>query len=81
LACLLRFDEHGVARFDRGQTNWEHLARVEASPKRPPSLDFRRATQAFDRIWYGFQCLGAPDVADFRGWYEDVRRALAKEAA
>jgi len=81
LACLLKFDEHGVARFIRGETNWEHLARIEASLKRPISVDFRPATQAFDRVWYGFHVNGIADVDRFRAWYQFLTEALSKEAA
>lgn len=72
LACLLRIDEARIARFDRGQTNWEHLYRIERSPKRPPGLDFRPATKAFDLIWYGMREAKTEDIASFRGWYNDV---------
>lgn len=76
LACLIKFDEADVARFDRGETNWEHLARFEESPKRPRELDFRTPTQQFDRIWYGFQTRGMPDVDQFRRWYQEVSQSL-----
>jgi hypothetical protein len=81
LACLLKFDEHRVARFDRGQTNWEHLTRIAASPSRPGGLDFELPTKAFDRIWYGQRLRGIEDVADFRAWYSDVKAALERRAA
>ncbi|HWA84414.1 MAG TPA: DUF4129 domain-containing protein, partial [Fimbriimonadaceae bacterium] len=81
LACLLKFDERNVARFLRSQTNWEHLARIETSPKKPAGLDFRTPTQAFDRIWYGYKVRGPIDVAEFRAWYGDVTRALQGAAA
>lgn len=77
LASLLRFDEAGVARFMRGQTNWEHLTRIRASPQLPAGLDFTPATKRFDLIWYGFRGRGQPDIADFRGWYIDVTQSLA----
>ena len=72
LACLMKFDESRVARFDRGQTNWEHLARIEASPRLPDGLNFREPTKAFDRIWYGYQVNGSDDVQRFRTWYQDI---------
>lgn len=77
LACLLRFDEHRVARFIRGETNWEHLARIQMSERRPEGLDFRPATQAFDRIWYGKRVRGMEDVEQFRAWYTEITAALA----
>lgn len=78
LACLLKFDEFGVARFDRGQTNWEHLARIHASPLLPQDLEFRSPTQAFDLIWYGMRTQGAPDVARFREIYQGVLGRLSE---
>lgn len=72
LACLLKLDEGRVARFDRRQTNWEHLARIETSPRLPEGLDFRTPTKEFDHIWYGFVTKGEPDVARFREWYRTV---------
>ena len=80
LACLLKFDEHHVARFDRGQTNWEHLKRIEVSPGKPPHLSFREPTQAFDRVWYGMILEGRPDVQRFRSWYVEVAAALGGTA-
>lgn len=69
LACLLRLDENGVARFDRSQTNWEHFARIQASPSLPAGLEFREPTRAFDRIWYGADVRGQGDVDRFRAFY------------
>lgn len=81
IACLLKFDEHSVARFDRGETNWEHLARIEASPRQPADLEFREPTKAFDRIWYGFKGGGPEDVAQFRAWYVTIADRLRAVAA
>lgn len=81
LACLLKFDERNIARFIRSQTNWEHLARIEGSPRRPSNLDFRTPTGAFDRIWYGFKGRGREDVDDFRQYYGRVCDALREDAA
>lgn len=81
LACLLRFDEANIARFQRGQTNWEHLSRIEASPLLPPGLDFRPATRLFDRVWYGQMVRGTPDVEELRAWYLQVTDAVRRKAA
>jgi hypothetical protein len=78
LACLLRFDEHRVARFIRGETNWEHLRRIEGSGKLPDAIDFRTPTQAFDRIWYGRKVRGMEDVTQFRDWYSAITVRLAE---
>lgn len=76
LSCLLKFDEAGVARFIRGETNWEHLARIQASAKKPADLDFLPPTRAFDRIWYGFHVRGQEDVDQFKVWYEQITEIL-----
>jgi hypothetical protein len=81
LACLLRFDQALVARFDRGQTNWEHLHRIEKSPKRPEGLDFRTPTGLFDRVWYGYKVRGREDVSQFRNWYLGITEALQHQKA
>lgn len=72
VACLLKLDEHRVIRFIRGDTNWEHLDRLEASPARPAGLDFRAPTQAFDLIWYGHRVRGSEDVSAFKSWYSGL---------
>lgn len=81
LACLLRFDEAKVARFDRGQTNWEHLERINKSPRLPEGLDFSEPTRAFDLIWYGYVVNGMSDVDRFRAWYREVVSRLEAKAA
>jgi hypothetical protein len=81
LACLLKFDEYGIARFERSHTNWEHLARVQASPKRPPELDFLPPTQMFDRVWYGMSTRGLPDVEQFKIWYSYIVDLVGEKAA
>lgn len=76
LATLLRIDEAGIARFERSETNWEHLSRIEASNKLPSEIEFRTPTKAFDRIWYGFIVRGQADVDEFRAIYQNVLQAL-----
>lgn len=76
IACLVRIDEAGIARLIRAETNWEHLHRIEASPKKPTDLDFRKPTQRFDTIWYGFRTQGQPDVDEFRAFYVDLCQKL-----
>ena len=80
LSCLLKFDETGIARFIRGETNWEHFERIQASIKLPPGLDFRPPTQAFDRIWYGHHVRGSEDVEQFRFWYQQITEQLRSVA-
>lgn len=81
LACLLKIDEARIARFERSQTNWEHLARIESSARRPAELDFRPPTKAFDEIWYGMRVKGAEDVAKFRTWYREITEMARAKAA
>ena len=81
IACLLRFDEARVARFDRGQTNWEHLRRIETSHRLPAGIDFRETTRQFDRIWYGFAKTGLESVAQFRDSYTRIKTATEAVAA
>lgn len=81
VACLLKLDEAGVARFIRTQTNWEHLARIESSLQKPASLNMRTPTKEFDVIWYGYNCKGASDVAKFREYYIGLKDMVAKAAA
>lgn len=77
LSCLLKFDETKVSRFIRGETNWEHLGRINASPKKPQEIDFLPPTKAFDRVWYGHHVRGIEDVDEFKGWYDKITQALA----
>ena len=81
LACLLKIDEARIARFERSQTNWEHLARIEASPRRPEDFHFREPTKAFDEIWYGMRVKGSEDVMRFRAWYREVTDLMRPKAA
>lgn len=66
VASLLRLDELKIARFDRSDTNWEHLARFESSQRRPTDVDFRAVTKSFDRFWYGRIPVALEDVHSFR---------------
>ena len=75
LACLLKFDEAGVARFVRSHTNWEHLERIQSSPKNP-GIDFLPLTRAFDLAWYGYRVRGPEDVSGFRMEYEHLRQVF-----
>lgn len=81
IACLLRFDQCGIARFYRGQTNWEHLRRIEASPKLPRDIEFRRATRSFDNFWYGHAPCSDTDSAWFREEYQQLTNRLEGVAA
>ena len=81
LASLLKIDEARIARFERSETNWEHLARIESSSTRPAGLQFREPTKAFDQIWYGMRVNGSEDVMRFRAWYRHVLDSVRQKAA
>ncbi len=80
VACLLKMDEHRVARFDRTQTNWEHYRRIMASPKYPQAFDLLGPTNEFDRIWYGNHSTSAADVKRFRDSYTELTHLLTSPA-
>lgn len=80
LACLVRLDEHKVAAFMRGETNWEHLRRIHASRNRPAGWEFRTATQRFDLVWYGKIVQGSADSIWFRTFYQDLMARLQAKA-
>lgn len=71
IACLVRLDEAQVARFDRGQTNWEHQRRIEFSPNMITGLTFREATSKFDLVWYGHK-YDREDLNFFRAEYKTI---------
>ena len=82
LALLMKADDHGIARFLRHETNWEHLARIEGSTRVPRDLDFRGVTQRFDLVWYGSIVDGRSDYDWFREQYTRISQLLsAREAA
>lgn len=81
LASLMRFDEARVARFVRGETNWEHYRRIDQNAHRLDGFDFREPTREFDRVWYGMDVRGGSDVAMFRAWYQAITRITQREAA
>lgn len=75
LAVLMRLDDAGLVYFDRYQTNWEHLRRIEAS-NAPPGVRYRLLTQEFDHIWYGERPATAAHCAEFRQEYVRLSQAL-----
>lgn len=80
VACLLRYDEHRVARFDRTQTNWEHYRRISESAANPREFDLLTPTRDFDHVWYGYRPTGPDEVRRFRDWYQTLTSLLAKGA-
>ncbi|QYK53909.1 MAG: DUF4129 domain-containing protein [Fimbriimonadaceae bacterium] len=76
LASLIRLDEAKILRFERHETNWEHLYRYKDSPGRLAAFDLTPLTQQFDQIWYGFNTQGMPDVVWFRSEYQVLLDAI-----
>lgn len=76
LASLIRLDEARILRFERHETNWEHLYRYKDAPGRLPAFDLTPLTQQFDQIWYGFNTEGMPDVVWFRSEYQILLDAI-----
>jgi hypothetical protein len=79
IAILLKLDAARLIRFERSETNWEHLAKIENSVA-PRSIDYRRLTKKFDVIWYGDHSATAADCADLRTQYEELTEALKASA-
>lgn len=78
LAILLRLDEENIARFDRYETNWEHLVRIERSSA-PEGIGYRAITKRFDYIWYGEEPASAADCAEIRTEYLALMDALRRQ--
>ncbi|MBS1705954.1 MAG: hypothetical protein JST40_08775 [Armatimonadetes bacterium] len=77
LASLVEFDSARVARFLRGETNWEHYRRISASSRYPAGFDFLTPTSRFDTIWYGHITQGQSDVDYFMEVYRTLCQHLA----
>lgn len=76
LACLIRMDENRVLRFERHETNWEHLHRFRDIPAKPGSFDLHPATQKFDHAWYGLLPQDQSDVNWFKSEYQALLEGL-----
>ncbi len=81
VASLVRIDEAGVARFIRGQTNWEHYHRIQGSKNRPGDFEFLEPTRRFDDIWYGFKVNGLADVQFFKEVYSRACKLASTSTA
>lgn len=81
VATLIRLDEGNVARFRRWETNWEHLHRIDGSPRKPAGYSIRPATEKFDVVWYGHQVEGKSDVELFRDWYREAMSAMGRRVS
>lgn len=80
VACLLRYEELGVAPFRRHETNWEHLARIRQSAKQI-GLEFEPSTRQFDLVWYGHRVRGAIEVDEMEEFYRQLASTPSEAAA
>ena len=76
IAVLVRFDRHGVWRYDVRRTNWEHISALKRDESKralvEPLSDIMRR---FDRVRYG------GDDCDLNGWQRFDEDAFALENA
>lgn len=79
LAILMRLDRARIARFDRTETNWEHLRRILKS-EAPSNVPYRDVTLLFDLIWYGDQPASDRDCSQMRSAYETLMQSLREVA-
>lgn len=79
VAVLLRLDAARIIRFERSETNWEHLARIEISSA-PSGIEYRNLTKKFDVIWYGGRPASVEDCVNMRAQYEELSRLLKERA-
>ena len=76
LACLIRMDESNTLRFERHQTNWEHLYRFRDLTNKPGNFQLEPLTQKFDNAWYGFIPQSQADVDWFKSEYQALLAGL-----
>ncbi|MFM9873351.1 MAG: DUF4129 domain-containing protein [Fimbriimonadaceae bacterium] len=81
LACLIRLDEQRVLRFERHETNWEHLHRFRDISNKPGAFDLQPATQKFDHAWYGLVPQDQSDVNWFKTEYQQLLDGLRQARA
>lgn len=75
IAILLRLDAAKLVRFDRYQTNWEHLHRITGSSA-PSHIEYRRITKLFDVAWYGHEETTLYDCTEIQHQFEQLDLAL-----
>lgn len=80
LAMLLRLDEARICRFDRYQTNWEHLHRILRSDA-PKEVSYRGVTQVFDFAWYGQRPSSKSQCQEVRDQYTLLVKLLKEKKA
>jgi hypothetical protein len=79
VAILLRLDGARLVRFERSETNWEHLFRIESTANLP-LIEYRSLTKSFDLIWYGDLPASSTDCAFFREQYVALTRQLEESS-
>jgi hypothetical protein len=79
LACLIRMDEQQILRFERHETNWEHLYRFRDLPHKPTGFDLDPVTRNFDAAWYGFVPQSQANVDEFKGAYTTLLQSIRSQ--
>jgi hypothetical protein len=77
---LLNLDEARICRFDRYQTNWEHLHRILRS-NAPKQVSYRGVTQIFDAAWYGQRPSSKSQCQEVRDQYTLLVKLLKENKA
>lgn len=72
IASLVRMDEARLLRFERHETNWEHLYRFRDLPNKPGEFHLEPLTLRFDQAWYGFVPQSQSDVDWFKSEYRSL---------
>lgn len=76
LACLMRLDENRILRFERHETNWEHLHRFRDIAVKPGNFNLDPVTQKFDQAWYGLIPQNLDDVEWFKSEYQKLLQGI-----
>lgn len=76
LSILLFMDDHNILRFNRKQTNWEHLSRFQSIKDRI-DYDLLAPTKLFDMVWYGKVVRGNMDLEEIKAALQKLRTAGA----
>src|SRR5438105_3325024 len=71
LSTLLWLDEHAYLRYDRSLTNREYLRALAKAPALRDAL--QPVVEAFDRVWYGFAPISAPEFERYRNQVDAIR--------
>lgn len=81
LGCLIRLDEAGTLIFKKDETNWEHFRRYEKFSRQIENFDLYKATDMFDRTWYGLVEAAEQEALEVRTIYESLLINIKRKAS